>query len=172
MTVGGPTVRLLSTTPPTIAIATKGLALHLLKHDCLLFLPITYNRTPPHPPARQIHPQSHPSAKQVVQQHNSTPAATMGGGTKCPDAATAGFFNKLSFGWMAGVVRKAHSNDVDVHELPLPTEQTAEVAFDAFTKNWDAAVKAGNPKLRKVIWQSFGRDIMWAGTWKLLWSLW
>lgn len=94
------------------------------------------------------------------------------GGTKCPDAATSGFFNKLSFGWMTNVVKKARSNDVDVHELPLPTEQTADVSFEAFTKNWDDAVKAGNPSLRKVIWKTYGKDLMIAGLWKLLWSLW
>lgn len=73
------------------------------------------------------------------------------GGTQCPDAATSGFFNKLSFRWMNNVVKRARTNDVDVHELPLPTDQTAEVSYDAFSKNWDQAVKAGNPNLRKVI---------------------
>jgi hypothetical protein len=94
------------------------------------------------------------------------------GGTNCPDAATAGFFNKLSFGWMNGVVKKARTGDVDVHELPLPTNQTADVAYEAFNSNWEAAVKAGQPKLRKVLWQTFGRDLMLAGIFKLLWSIW
>src|SRR5690242_1382398 len=34
---------------------------------------------------------------------------TMG---KCPDKATSGFFNKLCFGWMNGVVRKARRGEV------------------------------------------------------------
>jgi hypothetical protein len=94
------------------------------------------------------------------------------GGTGCPDAATSGFFNKLSFGWMNSVVRNSHGGDVNVHDLPLPTEQTAEVSFDAFTKNWEDAVKIGHPNLRKVIWKTYGKDLMLAGLWKLLWSLW
>uniref|UniRef100_A0A383VW30 Uncharacterized protein n=1 Tax=Tetradesmus obliquus TaxID=3088 RepID=A0A383VW30_TETOB len=93
------------------------------------------------------------------------------GGTNCPDAATSGFFNKLSFGWMNGVVRKARTGDVDVHELPLPTEQTADVAYEAFQANWDVAVKAGQPNLRKVLWRTFGKDLMFAGIFKLLWSI-
>lgn len=94
------------------------------------------------------------------------------GGTNCPDAATAGFFNKLSFGWMNSVVKKARTGDVDVHELPLPTLQTADVAYEAFQTNWDAAVKIGQPNLRKVLWRTFGKDLMLAGIFKLLWSVW
>uniref|UniRef100_A0A383WNY2 Uncharacterized protein n=1 Tax=Tetradesmus obliquus TaxID=3088 RepID=A0A383WNY2_TETOB len=92
-------------------------------------------------------------------------------GGPCPDAATSGFFNKLSFGWMNSVVRKARKGDVDVHDLPLPTEQTADVAYDQFVVNWDASVKAGQPNLRKVLWSTFGKDLMVAGLFKLLWSL-
>ena len=91
---------------------------------------------------------------------------------RCPDAATSGFFNKLSFSWMTSVVRKARTGDVDVHELPLPTQQQAEVAYGSFQDNWDAAVKAGNPSLRKVLWRTFGKDLMLAGLFKLLWSVW
>lgn len=94
------------------------------------------------------------------------------GGTKCPDAATSGFFNKLSFGWMNSVVKKARTNDVDVHELPLPTEQTAEVAHGEFLKNWEAAVQSGQPNLRKALWKTFGKDLMIAGLFKLVWSVW
>jgi hypothetical protein len=32
-------------------------------------------------------------------------------GGPCPDAATSGFFNKLSFGWMNAVVRKARQGE-------------------------------------------------------------
>lgn len=93
-------------------------------------------------------------------------------GGQCPDAAVSGFFNKLSFGWMSGVVKKARTGDVDVHELPLPTEQQAEVAYTQFQSNWDAAVKAGKPSLRNVLWRTFGKDLMLAGIFKLLWSIW
>jgi hypothetical protein len=94
------------------------------------------------------------------------------GVSKCPDGATSGFFNKRSFGWMNSVVRKARSGAVDVHELPLPTPQTADVAYEAFQHNWDAAVTSGQPNLRKVLWRTFGKDLMLAGLFKLLWSIW
>jgi ATP-binding cassette, subfamily C (CFTR/MRP), member 1 len=91
----------------------------------------------------------------------------------CPDAATSGFFNKLRFGWMDRVVSRARkTGDVELSELPLPSAQQAEVAYSEFQSNWDAAVKAGSPNLRKVLWQSFGRDLMLAGLFKLVWSVW
>eukprot|EP00879_Flechtneria_rotunda_P019503 GHRR01020484.1.p1 GENE.GHRR01020484.1~~GHRR01020484.1.p1 ORF type:complete len:134 (-),score=14.28 GHRR01020484.1:47-448(-) len=98
-----------------------------------------------------------------------TAQTTMG---RCPDEATSGLFNKLSFGWMNNVVRKAKRGDVDVHELPLPTDQTAEVAYGAFQASWDDAVKSGQPSLRKVLWRTFGKDLMLAGLFKLVWSVW
>lgn len=91
---------------------------------------------------------------------------------KCPDAATSGFFNQISYSWMNHVVKNAKSGNVDVHELPLPTAQTSEVAYEEFNVNWEAARKSGNPNLRKVLWKTFGKDLMLAGLWKLLWSLW
>lgn len=91
---------------------------------------------------------------------------------RCPDKATSGFFNKLSFGWMNDVVKKAKTGDVDVHELPLPSEQQADVAFEAFQKNWEAAAASGRPSLRRVLWKTFGRDLMLAGMFKLVWSVW
>jgi hypothetical protein len=45
------------------------------------------------------------------------------GGTNCPDAATSGFFNKMSFSWMTSVVKSARKGECDVHSLPLPTNQ-------------------------------------------------
>lgn len=91
---------------------------------------------------------------------------------KCPDEATSGFFNKLSFGWMNSVVKKARRGEVDVHQLPLPSQQTADVAYESFQRNWDASIKAGQPNLRKVLWRTFGKDLMLAGLFKLLWSVW
>lgn len=46
------------------------------------------------------------------------------------------------------------------------------MAFDQFLTNWKSAVKAGNPNLRKVLWRTFGRDLMLAGLFKLVWSFW
>jgi hypothetical protein len=100
----------------------------------------------------------------------------MGGDTKdiCPDAATSGFFNKLRFGWMNNVVRQARKGDPDamISSLPLPSEQTADVAYGTFSANWEAAIKEGKPNLRKVLWKSFGKDLMHAGLFKLMWSVW
>jgi hypothetical protein len=93
-------------------------------------------------------------------------------GNQDADTQTSGFFNRLSFGWMNSVVKKARTGDVDVHSLPLPTEQQAEVAYGQFQSNWDAAVKAGKPSLRGVLWKTFGKDLMFAGFFKLLWSVW
>lgn len=73
---------------------------------------------------------------------------------------------------MNNVVKKAKTGDVDVHELPLPTDQTADVAYQSFQANWEAAVKAGQPSLRKVLWRTFGKDLMIAGLFKLVWSVW
>jgi hypothetical protein len=99
--------------------------------------------------------------------------AIMGHKGPCPDAATSGFFNKLSFNWITPVVRQAaKTGEVDLHHLPLPTDQTAEVAHEAFIANWEAAVKSGQPNLRKTLWKTFGKDLMLAGLFKLAWSVW
>jgi hypothetical protein len=91
----------------------------------------------------------------------------------CPDEATTGFFNKLTFSWINPVVKQAAKTaEVDLHHLPLPTQQTAEVAHDDFIKDWEAAVRAGNPNLRKTLWKTFGKDLMIAGIFKLVWSVW
>ncbi len=95
------------------------------------------------------------------------------GQAPCPDAATAGFFNKLMFRWINPVVKQASATgEVDLHNLPLPTQQTAEVAHDEFMRNWDEARKTGNPNLRKTLWKTFGKDLMIAGLFKLVWSVW
>jgi hypothetical protein len=33
------------------------------------------------------------------------------GNNSCPDAATSGFYNKLSFGWMNNVVKRARKGE-------------------------------------------------------------
>jgi hypothetical protein len=91
----------------------------------------------------------------------------------CLDAATSGFFNKLMFRWINPVVKQASkTGDVDLHHLPLPTQQTAEVAHSDFMANWEAAVKSGQPNLRKTLWKTFGKDLMIAGLFKFAWSVW
>jgi hypothetical protein len=100
-------------------------------------------------------------------------SAAMSPKAPCPDAATSGFFNKLMFRWINPVVSQAaKTGEVDLHHLPLPTEQTAEVAHDQFMRNWDAAVKSGQPNLRKTLIKTFGKDLMIAGLFKLVWSIW
>jgi hypothetical protein len=70
------------------------------------------------------------------------------------------------------VKQASKTGEVDIHDLPLPSQQQAEVAYEQFNTNWEAAVKAGNPNLRKVLIRAFGKDLMLAGLWKLLWSVW
>lgn len=48
------------------------------------------------------------------------------------------------------IVPAARRGEVDVSDLPLPSEQQAEPAFQEFDRNWDEAVAAGDPKLMKV----------------------
>ena len=48
------------------------------------------------------------------------------------------------------VVPAARRGEVEVSDLPLPSNQQAEPAFEEFDKNWNEAVAAGNPKLMKV----------------------
>jgi hypothetical protein len=77
------------------------------------------------------------------------------------------------FRWINPVVKQAaKTGEVDLHILPLPTAQTAEVAHDEFIKNWEAAVRSGQPNLRKTLIKTFGKDLMIAGLFKLIWSIW
>jgi hypothetical protein len=48
------------------------------------------------------------------------------------------------------IVPAARRGEVEVSDLPLPSNQQAEPAFQEFDKNWDEAVAAGEPKLMKV----------------------
>lgn len=45
---------------------------------------------------------------------------------------------------------QARKGDVELESLPLPEEQTSDVAYAAFQKNWQAAQKDGKPNLRQV----------------------
>jgi hypothetical protein len=74
---------------------------------------------------------------------------------------------------MNPVVKEASkTGEVSLEALPLPTNQTAEVAHDLFIKNWEDAVRSGQPNLRKTLWKTFGKDLMIAGIFKLVWSVW
>ena len=85
--------------------------------------------------------------------------------------STDGFFNRLSFGWMNRVVKEGRKGDIALETLPLPAEQSADVAYGQFQGNWEAAVKSGKPNLRSVLFQTFGKDLMLAGLFKLGWSV-
>jgi hypothetical protein len=45
----------------------------------------------------------------------------------------------------------ARSGELEVGDLPLPSQQQAEPAFKEFEHNWDEAVASGEPKLMKVV---------------------
>jgi hypothetical protein len=84
---------------------------------------------------------------------------------------TDGFFNRLRFGWMNKVVKDGRTDDIVLEDLPLPEEQTSDVAYSQFQTNWEAACKGGKANLRSVLFQTFGRDLMKAGYFKLGWSV-
>jgi hypothetical protein len=52
---------------------------------------------------------------------------------------------------------QARKGDVDINELTLPTQLESERAYAEFQQNWDDACKAGNPKLIRVLWKTFGK---------------
>lgn len=56
----------------------------------------------------------------------------------------------IDVGLLHRVVPAARRGEVEVSDLPLPSNQQAEPAFEELDKNWNEAVAAGNPKLMKV----------------------
>jgi hypothetical protein len=84
---------------------------------------------------------------------------------------TDGFFNRLRFGWMNKVVKEGRKGEINLENLPLPPEQASDVAYSQFQTNWEGACKGGKPNLRSVLFQTFGRDLMKAGFFKLGWSV-
>jgi ATP-binding cassette subfamily C (CFTR/MRP) protein 1 len=62
------------------------------------------------------------------------------------------------------VVPSARRGEVTVDELPLPSAQQAEPAFEEFDRNWEEALRSApngeNPKLMKVrVWWG---TLVWA----------
>jgi ABC-type multidrug transport system fused ATPase/permease subunit len=91
-----------------------------------------------------------------------------------PDKWT--WFTLLTFSWMNKVVPAARRGEVTVEELPLPKAQQAEPCYQELTANWEKAVlessKSGKqPSLRKVLWRTYGKDLMLAGFFKFMWSV-
>ncbi|KAG1658983.1 hypothetical protein FOA52_008685 [Chlamydomonas sp. UWO 241] len=75
------------------------------------------------------------------------------------------------FSFMTPMVSKARNGNVELNDCMLPTDQTANVAYEKFAANWSAATAlTPNPSLRKVLLETFGRDLALAGLWKLMWS--
>jgi ABC-type multidrug transport system fused ATPase/permease subunit len=94
----------------------------------------------------------------------------------CKDPSKWNFFDLWSFGWMNKVVPAARKGTVEVSDLPLPADQQAEACYEELNANWEAAVqeakKAGKePKLMKVLRKTYGRDLLLAGIFKLMWSV-
>ncbi|KAG1659734.1 hypothetical protein FOA52_006004 [Chlamydomonas sp. UWO 241] len=90
-----------------------------------------------------------------------------------PPARTpgTGFTDKWMFSFMTPIVSKARNGTVELEDCLLPTDQTANVAYEKFAANWRAAkATTAEPNLRKVLLQTFGGDLALAGLWKLLWS--
>lgn len=94
----------------------------------------------------------------------------------CKDPAKWTFFNKWSFSWMNSVVPAARRGEVEVTDLPLPADQHAEPCYEELNTNWEMAVQEASkqskePRLMKVLWKTYGRDILLAGIFKLMWSV-
>nr|AXF41555.1 HLA3 protein [Chlorella sp. ArM0029B] len=95
---------------------------------------------------------------------------------KGQDPTKWGFFDKLSFSWMYRVVPAARKGTLTVDDLPLPDAQQAEPAYNELRTNWENAVAASGkdgkqPKLLKVLLKTYGRDLLLAGIFKLMWSV-
>ncbi|KAG1674667.1 hypothetical protein FOA52_007191 [Chlamydomonas sp. UWO 241] len=84
-----------------------------------------------------------------------------------------GFRDKWMFSFITPIVSKARGGKgaVELNDCLLPTDQTANVAYDKFSVNWRAAqAQSSTPNLRKVLVKTFGAELALAGLWKLLWS--
>jgi ATP-binding cassette, subfamily C (CFTR/MRP), member 1 len=86
-----------------------------------------------------------------------------------------GVFQRISFSWINGIVRKARRGKLQDKHLPLPDDQMAELNFEAFTHEWELELQrekdAKNPpSLLKALWRQNGREFMIAGFFKLMWS--
>ncbi|GBF87685.1 hypothetical protein Rsub_00396 [Raphidocelis subcapitata] len=98
------------------------------------------------------------------------------GGPKIKDPAKWNLLDRLCFSWMNKIVPAARRGEIGVEHLPLPEEQHAEPAFDEFAAAWDEALaeaKANGtkPKLMKVLIKTYGSDLLKAGIFKLLWTM-
>lgn len=52
---------------------------------------------------------------------------------------------------------QARQGAIDINELTLPVQLESERAYAEFQSKWDEACKAGNPKLLRVLWKTFGK---------------
>uniref|UniRef100_A0A7S0R9V8 Uncharacterized protein n=1 Tax=Chlamydomonas leiostraca TaxID=1034604 RepID=A0A7S0R9V8_9CHLO len=84
---------------------------------------------------------------------------------------TSGFFTKYSFTWMNPIVSMARKGPVPAESLVLPPQQKAEASYDAFIGNWEASVASGKPNLRSALVKTWGKQLMLAGFFKLVWSI-
>ncbi|KAG1659736.1 hypothetical protein FOA52_006006 [Chlamydomonas sp. UWO 241] len=100
----------------------------------------------------------------------SDDTSNMRGTAAAPIQGTS-FMDTWMFSFMTPMVSKARKGAVELNDCMLPTDQTANVAYEKFAANWSAATAATpNPNLRKVLLKTFGGDLALAGLWKLMWS--
>jgi ATP-binding cassette, subfamily C (CFTR/MRP), member 1 len=76
---------------------------------------------------------------------------------------------------MNKVVVQGRRSPIELETLPLPREIHVESSHAAFAANWEAAKKNATEKnplnLRKVLWRTYGGQLMTAGIFKIIWSI-
>ncbi len=92
---------------------------------------------------------------------------------------TRGFFNKLTFAWMAKHVRTARQGkELNPEEMLMPPDNGAHAAYAKFSANWQAELafkesvdgQGKKPSLTRALRKTFGTYYALAGVCKLLWS--
>ena len=86
-----------------------------------------------------------------------------------------GVLGRISFSWINGIVRQARKGDIDEDDMPLPERQTVDSSYEVFQKYWATELeehKAGRkPSIVRALRRSFGGELMVAGLFKFLWSV-
>ncbi|GLC48313.1 hypothetical protein PLESTB_000082600 [Pleodorina starrii] len=96
-----------------------------------------------------------------------------------PPDPTAGFFNKLSFGWVLKQIAAARKGEeVDARHAGMPADNMAHNAYEKFAAHWAAETKLKDsardneqrPSLLRALRKSFGGYYILAGLCKCGWS--
>jgi ATP-binding cassette, subfamily C (CFTR/MRP), member 1 len=76
---------------------------------------------------------------------------------------------------MNQVVVQGRNNPIELENLPLPHDLHVDSSHSAFEAGWgEAKQNATDEKplsLRRVLWRTFGSQLMAAGIFKVIWSV-